>query len=1214
MTASRSKEDGKDIELRTIVLSSGNKNTLSFKMRLKNPITKTVKTITALIDCGSMITIINKALVDRKQMPTDAVRHWERFKLINADGTENSEGRVERSIQTNFFIKDEQGNDLEFRDRFLVAKIQVDVILGIDWLQRYNPRINWMKGEVEFDEENEKDYWQDVSEEPRGIRGIVKNLCLAATESRRRPDGRTHCAGDRPGEVGTTRSRNGGGPRDDLRRGVAVTMSKSQELEIAASKGAVMRTFEEMVPEHLREFKAVFLSGKSTRKGLPESRPFDHAITLKPGFEPRRFKHYRLNPEETKLMNEFVNTNLTNGFIVPSKSPMASPFFFVGKKEDGALRPCQDYRYLNEWTVKNAHPLPLVSELLDAIGDASIFTKLDVRWGYNNVLIRPEDRWKAAFSCARGLFEPTVLFFGLTNAPPTFQAMMEYIFDDYIREGWLRIFLDDPLIMSTDMATHKDRELKVIKRFAENDLFLKTEKCMFGQSTVPYLGFIISHGKVEMDPVKLDGITKWEPPISVKGVKSFLGFGNFYRKFIDHYSDKARPLNALTRKGLKFHWGTKEQEAFEALKKAFKEEVALAVPKPRAPYFLATDASRDGTGGILMQRDVEGRLRPISFISSTLNAAERNYDIYDRELLALVKALEEWRHYLEGSPHKVTAWIDHQNLTRFRSGNKLNRRQARWQLFLSRFDLKLEHIAGKEMIGPDALSRVKELDVSRDNEDEILLPKRMFARVTAARDYAQTINAAMEDEEKTDPYLTKVWKGLRGGQRNLPAYFTLDGDGLLRYKDRLFIPAGTLRRTLMREKHDHPTAGHPGRFATMAALLEYWWPSMSVYIKNYIAGCGCQQHKINTHPSRPPLDPIESKSTRPFAQISVDLITDLPNEGGHDSIMVVVDHGLSKGLISTPCNKTITAEGCAQIFFDKVFVRYGMYDSIISDRGPQFASRFAKEMARLLGYQIKLSTAYRPQSDGQTERYNQTIETYLRIYCHNNPEDWERHITLAEFAHNNRTHSSTKRAPFEITLGYSPKALPETRAASTVEEVETRLNKMMMMRDEALGAHELARQVMRERETRGFKGFKVGDQVWLEGTNLKIAYPTRKIAPRREGPFKVIEKVSRLAYKLQLPTRWKIHNTFHAHYLSPYTETEEYGQMFPENPPDLVGGEEEYELEAILKHKGNTKPRRRFFVLWKGWPTSENSWMTTEELANAPEMLQEYLTKKGLSW
>lgn len=183
-----------------------------------------------------------------------------------------------------------------------------------------------------------------------------------------------------------------------------------------------------------------------------------------------------------------------------------------------------------------------------------------------------------------------------------------------------------------------------------------------------------------------------------------------------------------------------------------------------------------------------------------------------------------------------------------------------------------------------------------------------------------------------------------------------------------------------------------------------------------------------------------------------------------------------------------------------------------------------------------------------------------------------------------------------------------------MEEVETCLNKMMMMQDEALGAHELTWQVMREREMRGFTGFRVGEKVWLEGTNLKIMYPTQKITLKREGPFKVIEKVSRLAYKLQLPSCWKIHDVFHAHYLSLYTETEEYGQMFPQLPPELMEGEEEYEVKVILKHKGNMKPRRWFFVSWKGWPSSENSWLRTEELEHAQEMLQEYLSRKSLQW
>src|SRR5229473_7661609 len=288
-----------------------------------------------------------------------------------------------------------------------------------------------------------------------------------------------------------------------------------------------------------------------------------------------------------------------------------------------------------------------------------------------------------------------------------------------------------------------------------------------------------------------------------------------------------------------------------------------------------------------MQRDSNGLLHPISFILATLNPAKQNYNIYDRELLALIQGLEEWRHYLEGLLFLVIAWVDHQNFTFFRQAQRLNRWQARWLLYVSRFNLKLTHIAGKEMTVPDALSRQNDFDTSQDNEDVTLLPKKMFARIEVENDsnYKNQIVEAMNDAERTDPYLTKVWEDLKAGKKSHPPHFSID-NGLLRYKDRLYIPAGPLRRRLLREKHDHLTTGHPGRFATMAALIEYWWPSMSVFVKNYVSGCSCQQHKVNTHPTVPPLDLITSKVTRLFSQISVDFVTDLPNKGGHDSLMV----------------------------------------------------------------------------------------------------------------------------------------------------------------------------------------------------------------------------------------------------------------------------------------------------------------------------------------
>ncbi|GBE79419.1 hypothetical protein SCP_0206170 [Sparassis crispa] len=306
---------------------------------------------------------------------------------------------------------------------------------------------------------------------------------------------------------------------------------KSQELAQQAHKEVSAadkpKTIEELVPDYLHNLKSVF--EKKAAERFPETRPWDHAIDLKPDFIPRDCKVYPLSLKEQGAMDDFLEENLRKGYIRPSKSPMASPFFFVGKK-DGALRPCQDYRYLNEGTVKNTYPLPLISDLMDQFKGASIFTKMDLRSGYNNVRVKDGDQWKGAFKTNRGLFEPMVMFFGLCNSPATFQMMMNALFEDIIDEGWIVIYMDDILIFSNDLEEHHIRTRHVLQRLKDNDLSLKPEKCFFDVKEVEFLGMIIRENYIGMDPIKLKGIAEWPEPSTVKGVRSFLGFGNFYRK------------------------------------------------------------------------------------------------------------------------------------------------------------------------------------------------------------------------------------------------------------------------------------------------------------------------------------------------------------------------------------------------------------------------------------------------------------------------------------------------------------------------------------------------------------------------------------------------------------------------------------------------------------------------------------------------------------
>ena len=311
-------------------------------------------------------------------------------------------------------------------------------------------------------------------------------------------------------------------------------------------------------------------------------------------------------------------------------------------------------------------------------------------------------------------------------------------------------------------------------------------------------------------------------------------------------------------------------------------------------------------------------------------------------------------------------------MTYFRPAQNLNRRQARWLLDLADFDLKIIHVPGRLLARPDALSRRPDLHPDEsDNSSTVLPPDSLFVNLIDAK-----LHERISDSSKSDPL---VLQHLQTSLEDIPAAFRSClsdwkfNDRVLTYKGRVYVPPeDSLRRSILTRCHDHETAGHPGYLKTRQLVAsEVWWPGLAQFVRKYVEGCAtCQQNKSNTHPTVPPLTPIKSHVSRPFQQVSCNLITDLPASSGFDSLLVVVDHGLTKGVILCPTKKTITTKGVATLFFHKVYLRFGLYNKIISDRGPQFASAFAKELGKLLNYNLSLSTAYHPQSDGETERVN----------------------------------------------------------------------------------------------------------------------------------------------------------------------------------------------------------------------------------------------------
>jgi RNase H-like domain found in reverse transcriptase/Reverse transcriptase (RNA-dependent DNA polymerase) len=472
---------------------------------------------------------------------------------------------------------------------------------------------------------------------------------------------------------------------------VAKTTVVQQLTEKAQSKDK-KKSWDEIVPREYHQFAKVFSEQASER--FPKRRPWDHTINLKPdSLSSIDCKVYPLSPKEKEEQREFLDSNLRLHRIRQSKSPYASGFFLICKK-DGRFRPVQDYRNLNKWTVPNKYPLPLISNLIHGLAGAGIYTKLDIRWGYNNIHIKEGNEWKATFKTSEGLFEPTVMFFGLTNLPATFQTMMDDIFQEELAAGWtypdededeevktfLLVYMDDILVYTIvknpDKPTTCERKAhemaisKVLEKLQWHDLYLKLEKCSFHKAEVEYLGIIVGNSRIKMDPIKVEGIANWPTPMNVKGVRSFLGFCNFYRPFIKDFSRIAQPLNGLTKKNRAFTWSNAKEEAFLSLKESCTSYPVLRMPDWTKPFILETDTSGYALGAVISQKFEDG-VHPVAFHSRSLSDAEKNYDAHDKEVAGVIHGFKKGHTYFLGCQHPIQVWTDHKNLTYFRAPQKI---------------------------------------------------------------------------------------------------------------------------------------------------------------------------------------------------------------------------------------------------------------------------------------------------------------------------------------------------------------------------------------------------------------------------------------------------------------------------------------------------------------------------------------------------------------
>ena len=821
-----------------------------------------------------------------------------------------------------------------------------------------------------------------------------------------------------------------------------------------------------------------------------------------------------------------------------------------------------------------------------------------------------------AFRNRYGHFEFLVLPFGLTNAPAIFMSLMNDVFLDYL-DRFVLVYLDDILVFSNTIEEHAIHLRMVLSRLRRNKLYGKLSKCEFAKSKVEYLGHIIGNEGISMDYEKVKVIVNWSVPQKKSDVQAFLGMVNYYRKFIKNCSSIAKPLTLLVGNN-PFEWNAEQQESFELLKKAVTSAPVLRQYDPDLPIIVTTDASQYAIGAVLEQ--IENRVtRPAMFLSRTLNAAEQRYAAHERELLAIVDTLRQWRVYLHGQ--RFLVHTDHYPLRYIQTQDSLSQRQVRWLEKMMEFDFKIIPIKGKSNQVADALSREPSNIPSTVKKDHELL-HQIIRRTSQDPVTISNVSHIYLDDTDKKLLCSEYQKDehLKGTYENPESPFRKTKD-LLYYKNRLCIPQGKFRQKLIHDHHDTPSTGHLGILKTNRRLHPlYFWPKMRQTIRDYVRSCTCQTKKDRTTGPIGLLQPLPPPS-RKWEIITMDFIAPLPKtKKGHSGIFVIVDR-LSKMIRIVPTLHTVTAPQVAQLFYSNVYRHHGLPDVIISDRDSIFMSKFWRELFTILGTNLRPSSAYHPQTDGQTEVVNKKIEEMIRSFINYNQTNWDEHLVEFEVAYNSSVHANTTFPPFYLTYGENPRTIPADLVLSSKNPAaHSFLENIQKSVKHAQHEIQKSNDYMAAYANRKRKPcqFKVNDLVLLSTKHITIenSLINNKLTPRYCGPFRISEQINPVTFRLELSQpllNRHIHNAFHSSPLVPYNApTEPSRNKNPPPPVHFSDNHEEYEIEYILNHR-RRRNRNEYLVKWLGYPDHENSWVSENDMGNSAELLSDYPTSKQTS-
>ena len=835
---------------------------------------------------------------------------------------------------------------------------------------------------------------------------------------------------------------------------------------------------------------------------------------------PIKIPPHRTSPAKLPIIREEVQSMLKRGVIQPSKSPYSAPIVLQTKK-DGSWRFCVDYRKLNDVTVKDAFPIPKIHQTFDALNGQKYFSSLDLASGYWQVPVAEEDRHKTAFVTPDGgFYEYVMMPFGLSNAPATFQRLMNELFREHLWK-WALVFLDDVLVYSRTEDAHFLHLKFTFQLLRAANLKLKPKKCRLVQKEVIYLSHIIGSEGIQVDPKKVEVVSNWPVPTTVKGVRSFLGFCNYYRRFVKDFAGIASPLSSLTKKKVPFVWTDQCQAAFERLRRELITAPVLEFPDYTGSFIVDTDASNTSLGAVL-SNVIDGDERPLVFASRVLSKTETNYSTTKREALAVVQAVKWFKSYIWGV--KFVLRTDHSSLQWLFKQKDPDGMTFRMQQQLQEFEFQVVHRAGNKHGNADGLSRMLEqgpdwLPGEREEAfgpcPELVSLEEALRRVKAPEvETVATLNEEGTDTneeamtwertpseisrlQKEDDAISQVfyWVELEGDKCDMPslgtnlipkeqaiqygpealAYWSRWNelsirDGIL-YKKwfpkddlhpilQTVVPASGRKEILVQLHSSQISGGHFAVEKTLSRIRQrFWWPTMRTDVEKKIQWClTCAARSTGGKKRVAGLVPF--KVGIRFSTVAADILgpvtTAAKSRAKH--ILVMTDL-FTKFAVAVPLVSTDSAEVAREIVENWV-LKFGAPNVLHTDQGKNFGSNLILEMCRLLGIDKSRTSPYHPQGNGQVERHNRVIADIISKYCADNPKTWDTVLPYLNFVYNTTIHRTTGATPFNLVHGQECQYPIDLFYPKPHDEIPTQDGFVEWLDEQFRDAHSSARELL----------------------------------------------------------------------------------------------------------------------------------------------------------